>query len=417
MSAGMEIYPEIILRFQGFHLAVRNPTSVDQDITVKFESDGVTIMTITVSGVKPMQVKDAPITWEMIKGAIEPYLDEPIAVYPEIPAPVAGVYLVGSTTTSPGTRGGAIAVMWTSSSAKITLLDEEERPVAGAQLLLYNVQTGKCYKYISDDSGVFTLPRFVTGTHGYWIAEMMKIDYERRLLIYACVPNYTFEDITVRGEWVDRLKLDAEFKVEPGTFRYVLERICDVMPEPFKSVVQIIAGTWGWLEEKTANMILTWLAHYASHQSGVRISSLIYDPDKEVVKATFTIAPFESPLVIPGAIVAFLKFLAGIFLAWTGLKVVGAVVGKYLDWKVTEERRKIEEQRTAQIDRLTEARAKELIGKEAYDKAVANVTESAKYLAGQTPKTWLERYGVPLAVGAGGAVVGAIASAIVIRPV
>jgi hypothetical protein len=236
---------------------------------------------------------------------------------------------------------------------------------------------------------------------------MMKIDFDRRLVAYGCIPDYDFTDKTVKTAWMDKAQATMEFQTETG-FDTVLQAITDLMPEPFRTVVRAIAGWLGWLEARVVNLILGWFAPYASKQSGVRITSMIYDPDTKRVKVNLTIAPFESPIAIPATIIALLKFFGILIAVVSVIHVIGTVISKYEEARIMEERRRIEEQKTEQMQTLTEAREKDLISEEAYEKAVTEVTESMRYQYEGTPMTWWERYGLAIVAGVGGAGAGGV---------
>lgn len=406
MSMMFNIEPEIMLREFPMHVRFKNTSSAVQDITVHFYADGALIVSMVATGVEPAEERQVVLNWDAIRDYFEPYLDRNISAYCEIPSPPAGVYLLG-TTIAPATRGNALTVRWSSSTPKIKFIDELEKPIVGAQLVLYDCQSNKSFKYTSDSEGVFTIPSRILDTHGYWIAEMMKIDFDRRLVAYGCIPDYDFTDKTVKTTWMNTIQTTVEFATETG-FDTVMKAITDCMPEPFRICVRTIAGWLGWLEARTVNLILGWFAPYASKQSGVRITSMIYDPDTRRVKANLTIAPFESPIAIPAIIISLLKFF-GILIAIVSIvHVIGTVITKYEEARIVEERRRIEEQKTEQMKTITEAREKGLISEEVAEKALTEVTESMKYQYEGTPKTWLEKYGLAVATGVGGAAAGGV---------
>jgi len=158
MSIAFDVIPEILLKGHPLTLFFKNPTDTTQDVTIEFISDTTVLMSVTRTGLRSGEADISTLDWSLMDGVLP--LDKAIAVRGKIPTPVTGVLL--GTTVAPAETGGANAIMITSSSAKIKFIDELKRPIPYFHCMLFDQQTRKVYKYVSDKYGIVTIPSRIT---------------------------------------------------------------------------------------------------------------------------------------------------------------------------------------------------------------------------------------------------------------
>jgi len=407
----VDVVPEIIKEGEGITVSVHNPLDGREYISLRIRRADRAPLLIPEFWIEPAETKTFVISWETLKGRLDamgiPYLDLPLAIYAEADVVVTKTIIGTDISISGYQRSNAVAFKVTSISSsppKIKFIDETGAPIPYFHCMIFDHLTKKVDKYVGDGDGIVTVPTRVTDYQGRWTIELVKLDYDRRLVAYAILPDYDFTDKVVQTTWSPRVKVDMETEPLPAPDD-AMKAISDLMPEPLRTVTKAIAGWLGWLVDRTTTIILSWFAFYVSKASGGKVTSMTYDPDTKKIKMSVAYDPFLSSLGIIGAIIAILALIAGLFV------IAPAVIGVwklYKDLEIEVERTKQREAEKTAIDTILEALREDLIGKEAAEEAIKNITEAMRHARESTPPTLVERIAVPGLAAVGGAVIGGL---------
>jgi uncharacterized membrane protein len=380
MSLSIDVYPELVRKFQGLLLVGRNSTNADQDITWKFADDTGVFLTVVYPTVKPGETKNVILPDEVL--GLSAKAGKTIAVWGEIPTPGTGVYLLG-TSIAPATKTGAVILRVTGSSPKLTIIDESGKAVPYAQVNLFDQQSLKIYTFQADKDGIVTLPDRINENYGKWLLEVVKYDYDRGVVNYALIQDYDWTDkevkcVTARNVYVE-LQLNA---VKTDTsFQDIVKNAYQWLPAPLKAFADYLYRTLGWVHDAVINLVLGYLVHQAVNRQGGNATLVKQEGDK--FRIGFTVG-FSSPIawmaVLP-VIASIIKWLIAFGIAF----VVSQIFISWSPSKAAEVAKEREAVATSLLDKLKEAYDKGEIDKETYEQCYKLIVEKYKGLNANQP--------------------------------
>jgi len=384
MSVALDVYPEIIMPFQGLLFAVKNPTNSTLDITIWLYADSTPIASIVVSEVKSGETRNFVVTFETL--GLQEYIGRTITAFAEIPPltafqiPRPEVYLLG-TNMKPSTRGNAVALR-ISSSVRLSVVDNTGNKVPYAKVNLYDQQTMKIYSYTAGSDGTVVIPERVTGEYGRWVLEVVKYDPDRQIVCYGLVNDFNFQQQEVKCTWARQVYVELHLnavKTDPQWLEN-LKSVVSWLTKPVQDFVKWLAPKLGW-ESETINAVMVQVIHEIINKNGGNVVLVKQDGDK--LKIGFIVgygSPIAFAAVLP-IIASIIKYLIAFGIAF----IVSQIVMQFSPVKVAEVQKELAEQQAKIVERLKEAYNSGAISKDTYEAALKNYSEAYKVMNQNLP--------------------------------
>jgi len=388
VSVSLEVYPELLLVGRGFRLVVHNPTSATQDVTVKFQDDTGVFFQVIATGVGSGEFADTLVTEEDI--GLSAKANKNVVAYAEIPPPASGVVLLG-TNQAPGTRGNAVVIR-TTSTVKLTIVDEAGNPIPFAAVNLLNLNNGRLYTYTADANGVCTIPDRPTGTYGKWALEVYKLDPTRQLVAYAIVQDFNFTDQVVTCKWAKNFLVEVSINFPKGNDLVVraLKNASACLPEPLKTLANWLAGAYGWASDQVHNFVLSMYINEIRNKIGGNVTYVRQEDN--TLKIGFSVG-YGSPI----AFIAVLPWIAGIIIAVCSTIIAYFISIAVVAWspsKAYEEQRKLIEQQQQFLNQASQAYQQGALTKEQLDQIVRAITEAINNYRNNIPPPGIDITGI-----------------------
>jgi len=378
MSVTLDVYPEIYTPGRSIYFEVYNPTTAPQDVTITVYSDGTPILMIVVPGIPPGGSFNFIFPW--LKDVLEPYMGKLLTLVPSIPPPGDGVYLLGSNL-QPSTTGNARVLSIGTRTVTVTFKDPDGKPIPNAHVALFDTLSGKTYTYLTDEDGKIYLPDRPAPNYGQWLLELYEPKPELGYVLYTLETyDYTDREISCKRFRSGYVEIGLHMPKD-GYAEDVVKGIWAYMPEPLKTVVNLIAQGLGWLHNTVINFVFSFAGWLYSFKSGHGITSCKWEDDE--LRITFNVG-LTSPFAW-GPIIEFLswlfKWIIGFFVAYIILRIVE----EWSPSRVTEEQRKQTEQKSSVIEELNKLLEEGKISEETYKKSLEMINEIYRSQAGSTP--------------------------------
>jgi len=393
MSVAIEVYPELIHAKKGLRFVVHNPTNANQDITVKFQDDVGVFATLVTEGVKPGEYRAVVLTDDDLH--LSDRAGKTVVAYPTIPTPGSGVYLLG-TSLAPGTAGNAVVIK-SSSTIRVTVLDEAGNAIPYATVNLLNLDNGKVYTYTAGADGVCEIPDRPTSDYGRWALEVIKMDPARQMVAYALVPEFNFTNTQVTCKWARNFLVEVTlaFAKSDNAVINAVKNASKYLPSPLKAVCDWVVSGYTWASDQVFNFVMPMFVNEIRNKLGGNVSYVRQEGD--TLKVGLSVG-YGSPI----AWAAILPWIAGIIIAiCTTISVyfVSVAIQAWSPSASYEAQSKLAQQQQNILNQIDQAYKKGAIDKTTYDEAVKNVTEAYKNYSNNVPKYGIDLSGlIPVVV-------------------
>jgi hypothetical protein len=381
LSVTLDIYPEVVLVGQGLHILVRNPTSTDQDITVRFYDGSTEFAGVVFTGVKSGESRNLVIPSDVL--GLDGKVGKTVTAVATIPTPPSGTYLLGSNLT-PSTSSNAVAVT-VASSVEVSVTDNYGRPVPYVKVNLFDEHGLKAYTYVGDVSGRVRIPDRPTPNYGRWLLEVVKYDPDNQLVCYNLIPDYDFSSKSVTCVWARNYYVEIQLNAVRSDISYIdtVRNLTSWLPQPIKSFINWLASRLGLGDEATLNATLVSAIHEVINKNGGNVVLVKQEGDK--LRIGFTVgygSPFAWATLIP-VIAGIIKWLIAFGIAY----VISSVIISYSPVKVAEVTNELATQQSAILTKLKEAYDSGALDTTTYNEAVRNYSEAFKTFTNNLPST------------------------------
>jgi uncharacterized membrane protein len=382
MSVSVEVYPELLRAAlkQGLRVVARNPTNASQDITIKFQDDTGVFASLVTSGVKSGESRAVVLSDEDL--GLSGRVGKNIVVYPEIPTPGSGVYLLG-TTLAPGTRGNAVALKL-SSTVKVSVLDEAGNALPFANVNVIDMDSGKIYHYVAGADGVCEIPDRPTADYGRWAIEAFKVDHDRQLVAYGLIAPWDYANTQITCKWARNfiVEVTLNFAKSDNAVINAIKNAQRQLPEPLKTFTDWLVSVYDWASDQVFNAVLPLYINKIKN-SAPNVAYVRQEAD--TLKVGYTIGYMSPFSIVITPLAAIVLILLAIF---TTISVYFASVAitAWSPSKVLEMQQKVLQQQQNLLNQLNQAYQQGALNKDQYNQAVQNITGAYRDYLNNIPK-------------------------------